>query len=142
MQATTTFPHIAGERPTDMGKTPQVKTQGRFERWAQTLSIIATVCAIGVPLLGYMRDGERRQTAMETTLTLMKDGQREQTQAQRESTAASVMAVRSSQTVLEILLKMRLPKEDRKRVEEELAEIKAKKISSNYADFGDRFEKN
>src|ERR1041384_1594658 len=123
---TTTFPNYAGDM-TDMAdetpKQPETKTWlSEVSRWTQAALVILSIFMVGLPI-------EHRLTVIETNSSPTSAAIVEQGKAQRESNGLSLLSLQTNQTVLEIFLKMRLPKEDRKKVEEKLAEIKAKKIS-------------
>lgn len=93
-------------------------------RWLQAALVILSIFMVGLPI-------EHRLTVIETNSTATSTAMVEQGKVQKESNGLSLLSLQTNQTVLEILLKMRLPKDDRRKVEEKLAEIKAKKISKN-----------
>jgi|ERR1700741_516136 len=124
---------LVGDYP-DMDEQPQPKTWvTEISRWSQVVVILVTMFAIGLPI-------EHRLTAIETKTETANTNWIESVKVQRESNSLSLLSLQTSQTVLEILLKLRLPKDDRKKVEEKLAEIKAKKISENQSDYAGEFD--
>jgi hypothetical protein len=114
---------------TDDERRSEPKTWfSEVNRWLQAALVILSIFMVGLPI-------EHRLTVIETNSTATSGAMIEQGKAQKENNGLSLLSLQTNQTVLEILLKLRLPKDDKKKVEEKLAEIKAKKISraSNFA---------
>lgn len=115
----------------DMGRTPQQKIiqQGRTERWTQWLGLMLLIATLGGLILSSSRENEHRLTQIETKTELTSTNTTELVKAQKESNSFSYLSLQTNQVVLEILLKMKLPRDDRKKAEDKLAEIKARKVS-------------
>lgn len=129
MQAIT-FPntHVGDKR--DMGKPPlPTKTFiTEINRWAQALLVLAGMFAIGLPI-------ERRLTTIEIGQAASAKADEKRATALETFNDNWSLLFRANATQLEILLKLRLPKDDRERAKEVLAEIRTKKISQGPGKF-------
>jgi hypothetical protein len=125
------FPDVTYAGELDMGnRTPQqTNQQTRLERWAQWLGLMLLIATLGGLILNSSRENEHRLTQIETKADLTSTNTTELVRAQKESNSFSYLSLQTNQVVLEILLKMNLPREDRRKAQDKLAEIKARKIS-------------
>jgi hypothetical protein len=116
-----------------MPRTPQKITawKDRLNGWAQVLTVIATMCAIGIPLLGYMRESEHRLTAIEISSATLASASQQAVKSSTQAVENSTLALRVALFQLEVMNDVPMSKPNRKRRDDFITEINRRKISEN-----------
>lgn len=119
MQAT--FPELHSNEVIPVGKTPPKTWVTELNRWLQALVVLAGVLTVGMTVEHRLTSIENKYDAANSTLNKTLD-------AQKETNSVLMLLLQSEQTSFEIILKMKLPRDDRQKANEILTQIKAKKI--------------
>lgn len=118
-------------RDETMPRTPQKVTdwKDRLNGWAQVATIVAVICAIGLPLLGYMKDSEHRLTKIEENSAVQAASGQQAVKASAQAVDNSNLALRVALFQLQMMSALRLSKDDKKKRNDLMSEIQRRKIS-------------